>query len=199
MLLNSYIAWNLATKSRRSSNKRPLRKHEFYIGYAEELLSYNDSDVENAYTKELCLPVVDSELHTPEKPSAVNKDHVPNYEWRRNNSHHPHCAVCKLEGNLQSRAKSGKCSSRVQRTLAYCDSCGLFGHTSVIKNSKFQNITQLAGKSCFDIIHDDYCKGLWDATSPRRRVSTKHHVYDEMLGHYDLSKKKGSRFGGRKV
>ena len=51
-----------------------------------------------------------------------------------------------MEGNLQSRAKSGKCSSRDQRTLTLCDSCNLFGHTSVNRDSKFQKIPELAGK-----------------------------------------------------
>ena len=67
MLLNSYIAWNLAAKCRRTTKKRPLQKHEFYVAYAEELLSFTDTEVEAAYTRELNLPVVDIELTTPKK------------------------------------------------------------------------------------------------------------------------------------
>ena len=100
---------------------------------------------------------------------------------------------------MQSRAKSVKCSSRDKRTLAFCDSCNLFGHTSVNRDSKFQNIPELAGKTCFEILHDDFCKGLWGASSPRRSVSTKHHVYEKLLDLYDLPKKKCSMFGDRNI
>ena len=199
MLLNSYIAWNLAAKSRNSYNKRELQKHEFYAAFAEELLCVNDSDVEEAYTNELCLPIVDAESPNTEKTSTVYFDHLPNYDWGENDSFRPHCYVCKMEGNLQSRAKSGRCSSRDKRALAFCDSCSVFGHTSVNRNSMFQKVPQLAQKTCYQILHDDYCKGLWEQTSRRRSVSTKHHVYHKLLELYDLPKKKGSRQGGRKV
>ena len=65
MLLKLYIAWNLAAKCRRALNKRPLQKHKFYVAYAKELISFTDSDVEAAYTRELNLPVIDTELTTP--------------------------------------------------------------------------------------------------------------------------------------
>ena len=59
-----------------------------------------------------------------------------------------------------------------------------------------QNLAELKNKSCFEILHADCCKGLFEKSkNGRRRVSTKHHVYDDLLKEYDIPKKKGSRLG----
>ena len=143
-----------------------------------------------------------------QRPESENENstmnHVPEYNWKEREMtgegrYRPHCAVCKLESNLWARAKYGKCPSRSQRALAFCAECGIYGHTSVNENSKFQEIPELRGKSCYDIIHSDFCNGLWNNSGKRRTVSTKHHVYDLLLAKYDIPKKKGSKSKNGKV
>ena len=41
-------------------------------------------------------------------------NHMPDYNWKTDEKFRPYCAVCKLESNLQARAKYGKCPSRSQ-------------------------------------------------------------------------------------
>ena len=55
MLLNSYIAWNLATCERKYK-KSSLRKCNFYAALAEEMTIFGDVDVLNTQSKEFMSP-----------------------------------------------------------------------------------------------------------------------------------------------
>ena len=198
MLLISYIAWNMAADESRTGRKKRLHKHEFHAALAEEMLAFSEMDVEKAYENELGLPAGEvedrDEVSTPE-PTVC---HLADYNWIKNGKLRPHCAVCKLESNLRERAKYSKMSSRSQRALAYYGLCKLSAHTSVNETSKLHKIPELSGKTCYEIMHSNFCNGLW-SIGKRRTVSTKHHVYKMLLDKYNIPRKKGSRLGIGKV
>ena len=66
------------------------------------------------------------------------------------------------------------------------------------ETSKLHKIPELSGKTCYEIMHSNFCNGLW-SIGKRRTVSTKHDVYKMLLDKYDIPKKKGSRLGFGKV
>ena len=199
MLLNSFIAWNLAAKEGRRSRKKILAKHDFYAAYSEELLAYTEEEANNGYCEELGLPVTEADVIPTDSEIPSLASHSPNHDLKVIKECRPHCAVCKMEHNIAKRSVGGKCHSRCKRALAFCEVCGIYAHTTVDTNSRLQKIPELAGKSCFEILHSNCCKGLWDLTARRRTVSTKHNIYNQLLGLYHIAPKKGSRLRKRKV
>ena len=82
MLLNSYIAWNLATSTGHRSDKRPLLKYQFYAALAEEMLAFTENDSLVDYAEELCLPIVENDDDIEVDRSYVNDySHKPSYSW----------------------------------------------------------------------------------------------------------------------
>ena len=120
-------------------------------------------------------------------------------DWKVATEARPYCAVCQMERNMQHKAECEMFSPRNRYLLAYCEKCKVYGHINVKNDSKLQNIPELENKSCFEILHADCCKGLFDnSKNGRRSVSTKHYIYNNLLKQYDIPKKKGSRSGIRK-
>ena len=51
-----------------------------------------------------------------ESSTSMTEDcHKPNYDWQKNVDLRPHCAVCKVEKNVEAKLKSGKCMSTSSR------------------------------------------------------------------------------------
>jgi len=171
-----------------------LEKHEFYAVLAEELLAYTDSNVESAYNDEICLPVCEYETNSVQTTNLAENGHSANFDWfEKGSKFRPRCAVCKMENNIREKVNLSLFNARNCWLLAFCFSCDLYGHSSVKVESKLHNFPELLGKTCFEIMHSDYCKGLWIRGVKRRSVSTKHHVYTNLLEMYGLPTKKGNK------
>ena len=190
-----------SSHNRPSNSEKYLLKHQFYAAFAEELIAFSDEEVTNTYTEELCIPTCEIDSVTEEEVQEEHDVHLASYDWRDDSNKRPHCAVCKMEHNLAVKANGGKwvsTNSRNHRALAFCKICGIYAHTTKNTTSKMNEIPELNGMTCFDILHSHSCKGLWDMNTKRRTVSTKHQVYNKLLQLYDIPVKKGSRLGKRK-
>ena len=75
--------------------------------------------------------------------------------------HRPFCMVCRLEIKLKKRSSDCKCTACSQKHMGYCETCDCYAHATVPFNSKWHSIEGLRGKSCFEILHAEECKGLW--------------------------------------
>ena len=98
MILNGYVAWNMAS-AERLSKKKPLRKYLFHAGLAEEMINYTDEDVFDSITVGYCTPVGDNTTqHTKQaiKHDPVEMDALVSKKTR--------CVVCTTEYNMAKRA-----------------------------------------------------------------------------------------------
>ena len=83
-----------------------------------------------------------------------------------------------------------------------CTVCKIHAHSVIQPESMFQNITELRGKSCFEIYHSVQCRGLWGNGMERTSVSTGHPIYIKLLQLYGLghtTREKGKKFEKGKV
>ena len=129
--------------------------------------------------------------------NVYTSTHVPSFHWEEISHIRSFHSVCKSDETIQIQSKSvcKKYVSRNRNSLAVCIACNLYGHISIMTNSKLHTMPQLSGKSCFEILHSDLCKGLWVTVGNKCIVRTSHPIYNFLLKAYDLDQKKGSRLG----
>jgi len=179
MLLNSFIAWNMAAGERHSKKKR-LLKSDFNAVVAEEMLAFTEFD----YTRAQGTTIMSDEMY--DEISSVGtglrstdiSSHVPE-EINPVCQKRVYCTVCKTEGNIARHSKSDvKIFPHTKRALAYCTKCQLHAHTSVFNLFKYQCMPGLEGKSCFEILHSETCNGMWSTISEDRVATVRtHKVY----------------------
>ena len=174
MLLNGYIAWNMAAAAENGDNKYDLPKWEFYAFVAEQLLGFDDDDDDND-DDDSDGDDVEDVTPASEFPTSINCLHEPvpiGYQG----TFRGRCRIC----NLENRDKIGGAQSKT--SLAQCKSCGVVAHLNVPENSKNMKVfgfPEFTGLSCMEIAHHHYCNGLWGASSKTQSytVKTSHPLY----------------------
>ena len=124
MLLNSFIAWNMAAGERHSKKIR-LVKSDFNAVVAEEMLAFSELDYKRSQATTIMSEHMYSEITT------IGTD----FQNVKLSSHQPqdistlcqkriYCTVCKTESRLASRSKSNvKIFPHTKRARAYCSKC----------------------------------------------------------------------------
>ena len=150
MLLNSYIAWNLAAGNRPRSRKTKLSRHAFYTIIAQTMCSYV----------------------APQEVDALARRTRNNNESTCNDGHYPvavesnkqvGCAVCMLEYRWKKQElKMGGLFKNVGR----CVKCGIAAHTVACQHKgeegwKIHNRPEFQNKTCFEILHSSTGKEIF--------------------------------------
>ena len=105
MLLNSYIAWNMATTVR-NSKKKTISKHPFCAILGEEMITFTSSDVEQTLSNKLLGNNIYNTLYNVDDVCCTNHliyDHFPvtNEHW---GTSHPRCDVCQIKLNIWKKS-----------------------------------------------------------------------------------------------
>ena len=187
MLLNSFLAWNLAAKEYKSG-KRNIKKCDYYAALAEELIQFSDTGANFAENLEVMTPYMSENILTPAVPTQVNCCAIAGShtisDFKNSNIVKPFCSVCRTEEHIGKKS----CGSYSKNTLAYCADCGLFAHTGVLRaDSEWHSVSDLSGKTCFEMLHSKTCAGLWmgkNISGRRNSVMTGHLVYKELQKRY---------------
>ena len=187
MLLNSFLAWNLAAKEYKSG-KRNIKKCDYYAALAEELIQFSDTGANFAENLEVMTPYMSENILTPAVPTQVNCCAIAGShtisDYKNSNVVKPFCSVCRTEEHIGKKS----CGSYSKNTLAYCADCGLFAHTGVLRaDSEWHSVSDLSGKTCFEMLHSKTCAGLWmgkNISGRRNSVMTGHLVYKELQKRY---------------
>jgi len=165
MLLNSLIAWNLGCEEYRS-NRRPLKRHEFYTWVAEAMMTYRDPSIivrspeqMRAATAGLCTGV---DIHRPIQAPKRSR-----------------CAVCKLDSNYD-RSGSGVMDNTCSCTLPTCQR---IGHNHFLQcPRRIHQVSAFLGMTCYEILHSDIGRQVWSYKSTER-LSFKEKLYSVNFSH----------------
>jgi len=169
--------------------KKRLLKSDFNAVVAEEMLAFSELDYQRAQATSIMSDYMYDEIGsvgTGSRSSDISS-HVPG-DINPVCQKRVYCTVCKTEGHIARRSKSDvKIFPHTRRALAYCSKCKLHAHTSVFALSKYQCITGLEGKSCFEILHSETCIGMWSTVSEDRVTTARtHKVYRNLCAEHGL-------------
>jgi len=145
MMLNSYIAWNMAAHTHQRLSRPHLERHEYYTYIAERLLTY----VEPAKAPQKALTT----------KAIMEEGHFP-FLYKASGSRH-RCKICRLEYNwLPNLGQSG-----IYSGLAQCSKCGIIAHNVVPidSNRQIHQIPEFQNMTCFEIYHSPECSGMWNS------------------------------------
>ena len=165
MLLNSLVGWNLSSKEHRS-NRRELKRHEFFTWVAEAMLTHKDPTL-NARSPE---QVRDATASLCVGTFAHRPKQAPNRS---------RCAVCKLDSNCDKNA------SGVMDATHCCaaPTCGRTAHEGFLAAPrKIHNLQAFQGMTCFEILHSDVGKAVWKHKGAER-ATAKEKLCSVNYGH----------------
>jgi len=166
MLLNGLIAWNLSCSEHRS-NRRPMKRHEFYTWVAECMMNYRDSSL---------LPRSPEQVRDASLGLCIGREvHRPVQAPQRSR-----CVVCRLDCNYERKGEQGVMENTCCCTLP---SCERIGHTSfLLKPRKIHEVSAFVGMTCFEILHSPIGKEVWQYKGSER-ASVKEKVYSVVGSH----------------
>jgi len=166
MLLNSLIAWNISCSEHRS-NRRPLKRHEFYTWVAECMMTYKDPSI---------LPRSPEQVRDASAGLCTGREvHRPVQAKRRSR-----CVVCRLDTNYERKGETGVMENTCSCTQANCER---IAHSSIlITPRKIHEVGAFAGMTCFEILHSTVGKEVWSYKG-LERTSVKEKVYSVNCSH----------------
>ena len=175
MLMNAYIAWNLAAKE--DKGKKPLSRHKFMNIVANQFMKYiDDNEPEDTGTPQ-----------SRQDASSWTQEHImeslpPKVVER--------CAVCRLETNMNKSLGQANLAKHV----FMCSKCKIPAHPAVPTNSNRQihQLEQFKGLSCFAILHSDGGNSIWtrrpEGQNPRYTVNFSSPIVQELRSYHGLSR-----------
>jgi hypothetical protein len=93
------------------------------------------------------------------------------------------CTVCRLENYIDPVNVS---EAGLKRSLVKCECCHVVAHNHVVTDDqtrKIHQIQEFRGLTCFDIMHTDTGKALWQRTGREEKpthLSRDHSIYREL-------------------
>ena len=165
MLLNSLIAWNLSCDECRS-NRRHLKRHEFYTWVAESMMTHRESSllprspeqVRDA-TSGLCTGVAVHQAVQAPKRSR--------------------CAVCKLDQNFNG-VGAGVMDNTSSCTLPDCQR--IAHHSFLQQPRKIHQVPAFVGMTCYEILHSTVGRAVWKYKGAARSTA-KEKLYSVSFSH----------------
>ena len=149
MVLNSFFAWNMSAENPDLARLK-VKKWQYYAALAEEMIGYSDEEVDGEIIEEGTTRQGPGHV-----PTAMNAG-----------TRYP-CVVCNLEEGWRKKAglkDAYGSSARSQKSMVRCASedCQLVAHVGPVKcNRNIFTFPCFEGMNCFDIMHSEECKGLW--------------------------------------
>jgi hypothetical protein len=206
MLLNGFLAWRMSIKytPRRVMGRPDLERYEFYAACAQELLETVDETVPGDSDNEEDTVRNNGNEHI--RPDLG--EHVPAFtEEVGSDRHKLRCMVCHLDLNMARRKVltdavdesptqelTTACSNGkfVFTGLARCGKgdCRFVAHSmalpkkyerSIHKFKEFRNLT------CFEIVHSELCRDLFNMKSKKVGVKTSHPIYKRIRTSHGLN------------
>jgi len=159
MLLNALIAWNLSCSEHRS-NRRPLKRHEFYTWVAECMMNYRDPSI---------LP------RSPEQVRDASLGLCPGREVHRpvQAPKRSRCVVCRLDCNYERKGEQGVMENTCSCTQPNCER---IGHNSfLLTPRKIHEVSAFVGMTCFEILHSAVGKEAWSHRGAERSLKEKNY------------------------
>jgi hypothetical protein len=200
MLLQSWIGWRLAVSEHAREDatnvpaggttrwKASLKKQEFNVVVAMEMMTYIDTDagVEGAGNvilndQEDATTVQFEEGHHPVPLSSTGSN---------NRRIRFKCLVCSLENSVRRSANVQELSeTKSHRKLVRCEAHGMAAHYVDIPNRRMSLLPGFEGLTCYQILHHSEFVGA--ITTPSHRYVTSHKVYRFLRGAYNLPPETG--------
>ena len=198
MLLNGFLAWRMSIKytPRRVPGRPELERYEFYAACAQELLETVDETVPGESENE-----EDTAKKKNEETRPDLGEHIPTFTYATGVVRTRfRCMVCHLDLRMARRkvttddmvdemtpelTEAGCNGKHVFSQLAQCTKggCKFVAHSaalpeeyerSIHKFEEFRNLT------CFEIIHSEICRDLFNMNSTKMGVKTSHPIYQRI-------------------
>jgi hypothetical protein len=180
MLLNAYVAYNMAARERNSraaslGHMAELLHFECLTYIAECMLNYRDP-ADSPPTPEIVRT-------RKEERDAMNSEHRPVAAMEVPGKSKKRCTVCRLECYIDKAKVKEK---GLRKNIVQCSCCHIIAHNFVVKNDpvrKIHSFQPFKGLTCFDIIHSKEGFELWKRTyNPSKPTSLQksHELYEDL-------------------